>query len=38
MTVMVPDLLQATQEMQALTVHIAETLHEVRDMLREQRA
>ena len=33
MTVMVPDLLEATDEMQALCVRIAESLHEVRDLI-----
>jgi HAD superfamily hydrolase (TIGR01509 family) len=33
MTVMVPDLLEATDEMRALTVAIAGTLHEVRAMI-----
>lgn len=36
MTVMVPDLLEATQEMRGLCVTIAETLHEVRAILRGQ--
>jgi len=31
MTVMVPDLLEATEEMQALCVAVADTLHDVRD-------
>lgn len=33
MTVMVPDLLEPTQEMQDLCVRIAESLHEVRDLI-----
>ena len=33
MTIMVPDLLEATDEMQAMCVTIAETLHDVRDLL-----
>ena len=33
MTIMVPDLLEATDEMRDLCVTIAETLHEVREML-----
>jgi len=33
MTIMVPDLLAATEEMRALCVAIAQTLHEVRDLL-----
>jgi HAD superfamily hydrolase (TIGR01509 family) len=33
MTVMVPDLLEATEEMQAKCVRIAESLHEVRDLI-----
>ena len=33
MTVMVPDLLEATQEMRALCVTVADTLHAVREML-----
>ncbi|MDB5445590.1 MAG: hydrolase, haloacid dehalogenase-like family [Phenylobacterium sp.] len=37
MTVMVPDLLDPTEEMQALAVHIARDLHEVRAMLERQR-
>jgi HAD superfamily hydrolase (TIGR01509 family) len=37
MTVMVPDLLDPTEEMQALALHIARDLHEVRGML-ERRA
>ena len=36
MTVMVPDLLDATQEMHALCVRIARDLHEVREMLAAQ--
>ncbi|HWF00452.1 MAG TPA: HAD family hydrolase, partial [Caulobacteraceae bacterium] len=38
MTIMVPDLLAATQEMRQLCVAIADTLHEVRDLLAAQRA
>jgi HAD superfamily hydrolase (TIGR01509 family) len=37
MTVMVPDLLEATDEMRALCVTVAETLHGVREMLALQR-
>jgi len=37
MTVMVPDLLEATDEMHGLCVAIADTLHAVRDMLATQR-
>jgi HAD superfamily hydrolase (TIGR01509 family) len=37
MTVMVPDLLDATDEMRDLAVHIAADLHEVRAMLERQR-
>ena len=33
MTVMVPDMLEVTDEMRELCLHIAETLHEVRDRL-----
>ena len=33
MTIMVPDLLEATDEMRALCVIIAETLHEIRDLI-----
>lgn len=33
MTVMVPDMLEVTDEMQALCLHIVETLHDVRDAL-----
>lgn len=33
MTVMVPDLLEPTEEMRALTVHIAESLHHVCDLI-----
>jgi HAD superfamily hydrolase (TIGR01509 family) len=36
MTIMVPDLLTATDEMRSLCVAIAETLHEVRDLLLAQ--
>lgn len=36
MTVMVPDLLDPTEEMQSLAVHIAADLHEVRAMLEAQ--
>lgn len=36
MTVMVPDLLDPTEEMQALAVHIVRDLHEVRAMLERQ--
>ncbi len=34
MTIMVPDLLHASDEMQGLCVRIADTLHDVRDLLR----
>jgi HAD superfamily hydrolase (TIGR01509 family) len=37
MTIMVPDLLDATAEMAAKTVHIAESLHEVRRLLAARR-
>jgi len=37
MTVMVPDLLHATEEMETLCVRIARDLHEVREMLEAQR-
>jgi HAD superfamily hydrolase (TIGR01509 family) len=37
MTIMVPDLLEATQEMRALCVAVSETLHEVRALLEAQR-
>jgi HAD superfamily hydrolase (TIGR01509 family) len=37
MTIMVPDLLEATEEMRSLCVAVAETLHEVRDLLAAQR-
>lgn len=37
MTIMVPDMLDATQEMQSLTVRIARDLHEVRELLEAQR-
>jgi HAD superfamily hydrolase (TIGR01509 family) len=33
MTIMVPDLLEATEEMQSLCVTVTETLHEVRELL-----
>jgi len=36
MTIMVPDLLEATAEMEALCVHVAASLHEVRILLRAQ--
>ena len=38
MTVMVPDLLDATEEMQGLCVRIARDLHEVRELLKAQRS
>lgn len=38
MTVMVPDLLEATAEMRGLCVHVAETLHEIAGMLTGERA
>jgi hypothetical protein len=37
MTIMVPDLLDPTEEMAAKTIHIAESLHEVRKLLLAQR-
>jgi HAD superfamily hydrolase (TIGR01509 family) len=37
MTVMVPDMLDPTEEMRTLTVRIARDLHEVRDLLEAQR-
>jgi HAD superfamily hydrolase (TIGR01509 family) len=37
MTVMVPDLLDPTEEMHALCIRIARDLHEVREMLQRQR-
>jgi beta-phosphoglucomutase-like phosphatase (HAD superfamily) len=36
MTIMVPDLLDPTEEMEGLAVHIAQDLHEVRAMLEGQ--
>ncbi len=38
MTVMVPDMLDPTEEMRTLTVRIAADLHEVRDLLAAQRS
>lgn len=38
MTVMVPDILDATEEMETLCVRIVRDLHEVRDLLTEQAA
>jgi HAD superfamily hydrolase (TIGR01509 family) len=38
MTIMVPDLLEATEDMRALTVTIADTLHDVRDLLEAARS
>ncbi|MGZ6018581.1 MAG: HAD family hydrolase, partial [Phenylobacterium sp.] len=38
MTVMVPDMLDPTEEMRTLTVRIARDLHEVRDLLAAQRS
>jgi hypothetical protein len=38
MTIMVPDLLDATEEMQTLCVRIARDLHEVRELLAAQSA
>jgi HAD superfamily hydrolase (TIGR01509 family) len=38
MTIMVPDLLDATEEMRTLCVRIARDLHEVRELLEAQRA
>lgn len=37
MTIMVPDLLEATAEMHGLCVAVAETLHDVRDLIAAQR-
>ena len=37
MTIMVPDLLEATEEMRSLCVAVSETLHEVRALLEAQR-
>ena len=37
MTIMVPDLLEATEEMQRMCVAVAQTLHGVGDLLRAQR-
>jgi HAD superfamily hydrolase (TIGR01509 family) len=37
MTIMVPDMLDPTEEMHGLAVHIAEDLHEVRKLLEAQR-
>jgi len=36
MTIMVPDLLDPTEEMQGLAVHVAQDLHEVRALLQGQ--
>ena len=33
MTIMVPDLLEATDEMRSLCVAVKESLHEVRDLI-----
>ncbi len=38
MTIMVPDLLDPTEEMRSLCVRIANSLHEVREMLTAQEA
>ena len=38
MTVMVPDMLDPTEEMRTLTVRIARDLHEVRELLKAQRS
>ena len=38
MTIMVPDLLDPTEEMQSLCIRIARDLHEVRELLEAQRA
>jgi beta-phosphoglucomutase-like phosphatase (HAD superfamily) len=38
MTVMVPDLLPVTQEMQALCLHIVDDLHDVRRLFRPERS
>jgi hypothetical protein len=38
MTIMVPDLLEATEEMRGLCVAVAETLHDVRDLIAAQRS
>ena len=37
MTIMVPDMLDPTEEMQSLCVRIARDLHEVRELLEDQR-
>jgi hypothetical protein len=37
MTIMVPDLLDATEEMAEKTIHIAESLHEVHRLLLARR-
>jgi HAD superfamily hydrolase (TIGR01509 family) len=37
MTIMVPDLLEATEEMRGLCVAVAETLHDVRDLIAAQK-
>jgi beta-phosphoglucomutase-like phosphatase (HAD superfamily) len=38
MTIMVPDMLDPTEEMQSLCIRIARDLHEVRDLLERQRS
>jgi hypothetical protein len=38
MTIMVPDLLEATEEMRGLCVAIAQTLHDVRDLIAARQA
>jgi beta-phosphoglucomutase-like phosphatase (HAD superfamily) len=38
MTIMVPDMLDPTEEMRTLTIRIARDLHEVRDLLEAQRS
>ena len=38
MTIMVPDMLDVTEEMRDLALRVAETLHEVRDLLTETKA
>jgi len=38
MTIMVPDMLDVTEEMRGLALRVAETLHEVRDLLTETKA
>jgi len=38
MTIMVPDLLEATDEMRGLCITVAQTLHDVRALLAAERA